>query len=259
MDRRYPYIIIIFILFLSACSTPSNTEVAQAPAETEESISVPDTEEPLPSPSSTATEANTQTPPPTATNTATLTITPTMLPTEFMGFEYASVFKALAYMDETLFYFIVPYVASPYYGTVDGVDLTCESDPEQENLLFCRAEEDLFGSDVKHFEFYADEEKSYLVYEGDFSTSLDVLPPTPTPVGFIWPLADFTEDDITWGQTPPGCTQRGVNLTCEIEYREYYDGKCLVGATCYDSCGYYYSVNTIKNKTGDYIFVDNCL
>jgi len=257
MLRRYAYIIIIFVLFLSACSTTSTPEVAQAPAETEEQSSPPDTE--TSQPTSTATESNTETPSPTATNTATFTITPTMLPTEFMGFENASVFKALAYMDETLFYFIVPYVASPYYGTVDGVDLTCETDPEQENLLFCRAEEDLFGSDVKHFEFYADEEKTFLVYEGDFSTSLDVLPPTPTPVGFIWPLADFTEADITWGKTPPGCTQRGVNLNCEIEYREYYDGQCLVGATCYDSCGYYYSVNTIKNKSGDYIFVDNCL
>jgi hypothetical protein len=176
-----------------------------------------------------------------------------MLPTQFMGFEFARVFKALAYDEETIFYFIVPNVASIYYGTVDGYDMVCETDPEQENLLECRVKEDLFGTDIKAFEFFADEEKTFLVYEGEFSTTLDKRPPTPVPNGLIWPRADYTADDITWGITPPGCTTRGINLTCEIEYRRYSDNSCLVGMSCWDSCGYYYSVNTIDNKVGDWV------
>jgi hypothetical protein len=89
--------------------------------------------------------------------------------------------------------------------------------------------EDLFGTDIKAFEFFADEEKTFLLYEGEFSTTLDKRPPTPVPNGLIWPRADYTADDITWGQTPPGCTTRGINLTCEIEYRRYSDNSCLVG------------------------------
>jgi hypothetical protein len=247
--RLFVALLVLISLALSACvaaETPTVSQASDTPA-------VPDvTETALP----TATEASTDTP--TATLTSTATLTPTLQPTEFTGFQFASVFKAFAYVDETLFYFIVPGVASPYYGTVDGVDLICETDEEQENLLFCRAEEDLFGTDWKSFKFYSDEAKSFLVYEGDFSTTLDKIPPTPTPPGFIWPLADFTSADIFWGDTPPGCMARGVGLNCETEYRIYEDGSCLVGMSCYDDCGYYYSVDTIRDHPGTYIFADSC-
>ena len=251
---RYPFIsllLVFFTIILSACTAPETQTAFQASETPDTAIS---TETALP----TATEASTDTPTPTATLTPTVTLTPTNQPTEFTGFQFASVFKAFAYIDETLFYFIVPGVASSYYGSVDGVDLICEPDADQENLLTCRAEEDLFGTDWKSFKFYADEAKTFLVYEGDFSTTLNELPPTPTPVGFIWPLANFTEADITWLTTPPGCTERGIGLNCETEYRIYEDGSCLVGMSCFDSCGHYYSVDTIKNHSGSYIFADSC-
>ena len=247
--RSILFLLLPILLVLSACTTP---ETQAAPQETEEIAA------PVNTSTTTATETSTDTPEPTATLTPTVTLTPTNQPTEFTGFQFASVFKAFAYIDETLFYFIVPGVASSYYGSVDGVDLICETDADQENLLTCRAEEDLFGTDWKSFKFYADEAKTFLVYEGDFSTTLDTLPPTPTPPGFIWPLADFTAADIFWGETPPGCTTRGIGLNCETEYRIYEDGSCLVGMSCYDDCGYYYSVDTIKNHSGSYIFADSC-
>ena len=250
MRRRSILLLLLPILLVfSACTTP---ETQAAPQETEEIAA------PVNTSTTTATETSTDTPEPTATLTPTVTLTPTNQPTEFAGFQFASVFKAFAYIDETLFYFIVPGVASSYYGSVDGVDLICEPDADQENLLTCRAEEDLFGTDWKSFKFYADEAKTFLVYEGDFSTTLDTLPPTPTPPGFIWPLADFTAADIFWGETPPGCSTRGIGLNCETEYRIYEDGSCLVGMSCYDDCGYYYSVDTIKNHSGSYIFADSC-
>ena len=257
MYRRPTILIMMILIFLlSACQSPATPEAPQATKEQIEEITEAPVTNTLP-PSPTATEkavpTETDTPAPTATNTLIATIAPTVLPTQFMGFDLARVFKAFANPDETVFYFIVPGVAASYYGTVDGYDLTCETDPDQENLLVCRSEEDLFGTDWKTFEFYADEAQTALVYEGEFSTALDQIPPTPTPVGFFWPRADFTAADITWGQTPPGCTTRGVNLTCETEYREYSDGSCVVGMSCYDSCGYYYSVNTIDGKTGPWV------
>jgi hypothetical protein len=250
MYRRSFYLILLSLLVIfSACSAPKTETVTQV-SEATESPGPTDTAVP------TATEAFTETS--TATSPFTATLTPTVEPTPFTGFEFARVFKALAYSDETLFYFIIPGVASPYYGSVDGVDLVCEPDPEEENLLTCRAEEDLFGTDWKSFKFYADEARTYLVYEGDFSTTLDKLPPTPTPPGFIWPLADFTSADITWAEMPPGCTTRGIGLNCETEYRIYSDGACLVGMSCFDSCGHYYSVDTIKDHSGSYTFADSC-
>lgn len=247
--RSVLFSFIVVALMLSACTSTEMEIVSEATEETES---------PVPTNTAVPTEANTNTPAPSATFTATVTLTPTPEPTEFTGFDFASVFKAFAYMEETIFYFIVPYVDAPYYGTVDGYDMVCDPDEDEVNLLVCRVEEDLFGSDWKSFKFFADEDRTFLVYEGDFSTTLDQYPPTPTPVGFYWPRADFTAADITWGQTPKDCTTRGVNLRCETEYRLYEDGSCRVGMSCYDDCGYYYSVNTIDEGVGSYIFSGPC-
>ena len=72
-------------------------------------------------------------------------------------------------------------------------------------------------------------------------TPTQTLTPRPT-AGLIWPRARFTEADIKWRQTY--CAQEGQTLSCETEYRKDSNG-CYVGMTCYDACGWYYSVNTI--------------
>lgn len=256
--RSFIMLVFSFFLLLSACQGFDDQGVPISQEQTSVSLQPTRTETIIPSSTTTTTRTSTRTPALTATKTATATRTPTITPTPFLGFERAQVYKALAYMDETLFYFIVPGVAANYYGNVDGFPLSCEVDPDGENLLICRAEEDLFGTDVKSFEFYADEQKTALVYSGDFSTTLDVLPPTPTPEGFIWPRANYTSADITWAMDPPNCPVRGINLSCEIEYRVYEDGSCLVGMSCVDSCGFYYSVDTIKDKQGEWVGVGPC-
>ncbi len=259
-------IIILFLLsclVLTACESGEGTPALQ-PTNTGKSPTIPaDTATARPtvtaSPVSTdtPTPVDTDTPEPTLTFTLAATLSPT--PTQFLGFEDARVYKAFAYYDETIFHFIVPNVANPYYGTVDGVPMTCEVDESYINALLCRANADLFGTDVKHFEFFADEARTFLVYRGDFSTTLNKKPPTAVPMftptsstGLIWPRADYTDADVTWSPKPSGCAERGVNLTCEIEYRKYDDGSCLVGQSCWDSCGFYYSVDTIKDKTGNW-------
>lgn len=68
---------------------------------------------------------------------------------------------------------------------------------------------------------------------------------TPTPeltARLIWPRAMFGPGDVTWRDY--SCPLEGQKLSCEFEYRK--DGNnCYVGATCYDACGWFYSVNTI--------------
>lgn len=65
--------------------------------------------------------------------------------------------------------------------------------------------------------------------------------------GLIWPRAKFSEGNITRRQSY--CAAEGKNLSCEVEYRKDSSG-CYVGMTCYDDCGWYYSVNTIPGNVG---------
>ena len=244
-------LILCFAFLISACSgvnpqePETNPPVADHPKPAAPTESEPTTQAVI--------KTHTKTPSTTATITSTASPIPSPTPTPFLGFEGASVYKAIVFDKETTFYLIVPGVSAPYYGTVDQFSLSCEADPNQDNLLVCNSNENLFGTDMKLFEFFADEAKSFLVFKGEFSTDLDKVQPTATPAGFIWPRADFTSADIAWGITPGNCSVRGINLTCEIEYRKYDDGSCLVGISCFDSCGYYYSVDTIKNKTGNWV------
>lgn len=86
-------------------------------------------------------------------------------------------------------------------------------------------------------------------------TEAATLTPTWEPIpGMIWPHATFTANDITWGTW---CPERGQNTSCETEYRNY-GGVCTVGMTCYDSCGFYYSVDTIRYFSGPYSFSGPC-
>ncbi len=86
-------------------------------------------------------------------------------------------------------------------------------------------------------------------------TETPTLTPTWEPIpGMLWPRATFTANDITWGTW---CPDRGTNVSCETEYR-LYGGVCTVGMTCYDSCGFYYAVDTIRYYDGPYTFTGPC-
>lgn len=80
-------------------------------------------------------------------------------------------------------------------------------------------------------------------------TSTPTVTPTKTPDygRLIWPRALYSESQIIWRRS--ACAQEGRNLSCEIEYRSDAQG-CYVGMTCYDACGWYYSVNTIPPGVG---------
>jgi hypothetical protein len=252
------FILTVMLFLLSTCESIGFLTIPKTSLDPDFTYSASIGTTPLPSPTSTKTKTQTNTPAPTAENISTANITPTVTPTPFFGFEDARVYQSYADYFGTIFYFIVPGVAAPYYGTVDGYDLTCEPDPSLENVLICRSDENLFGTNLKDFEFFADQDHTFLVYEGTIITYLDQTPSTPELADLIWPQADFTTADVTWGYDPPNCPSRGLNLTCEIEYRRYDDNSCLVGMSCFDSCGFYYSVDTIKNKSGAYSFSGPC-
>ena len=69
------------------------------------------------------------------------------------------------------------------------------------------------------------------------------------PGGLIWPRASFSDADISWRSGT--CADEGKNLSCEIEYRKD-SSKCYVGMSCWDACGWYYSVNKIPSGVTEY-------
>ena len=171
-----------------------------------------------------------------------------------MGFQDARLVKAWNRGQETIFDFEVPGANSKFYGKVDGHAMVCEPDPEKSDHLICVTDQYLFGKLYMEFNFFADEKMENLLYGGEFNTGL-VAGNEPDD-GLIWPKASFTASDIIW--SPSWCPQRGQNLTCETEYRLYGD-LCTTGHTCYDACGWYYSVDTIPADGGAFVFVESCL
>lgn len=76
---------------------------------------------------------------------------------------------------------------------------------------------------------------------------------TPTPeltARLIWPRAFFGPADVTWRDF--SCPQEGQRLSCEFEYRKDEHRNCYVGGTCYDACGWFYSVDTIPSGVEEY-------
>jgi hypothetical protein len=243
-------IFIIPFLLLSACS---DQFIDEAHLPTTPNISTEPTHTPLLKLTDT----------PEATNTATLepsptfTLEPTLTPTLFIWFKDAWLYAAWMEGENTVFSFIVPYVTESYFGTVDGFNMTCAVNLDYENNLVCITENNLFGKDLRYFEFYSDEQLTDMVHSGEYSTGLTYAQSIPTETNLIWPRADYTAADISWAGALTWCPQRGQNLSCETEYRNY-SGQCLVGHTCYDACGWYYSVNTIRHGVGDYTFSEAC-
>jgi len=80
-----------------------------------------------------------------------------------------------------------------------------------------------------------------------------VTPTLELTARLIWPRAWFSPADVTWRDYT--CPLEGERLSCEFEYRKDNQG-CYVGATCYDACGWFYSVDTIPPGVEE--FSDPC-
>ncbi|MFZ3070625.1 MAG: hypothetical protein WA110_05845 [Anaerolineaceae bacterium] len=85
-------------------------------------------------------------------------------------------------------------------------------------------------------------------------TNTSTITPTPTLAlteRLIWPRALFSSADVVWAPTNTWCALRGEYLSCETEYRKDNQG-CYVGHSCFDACGWFYSVDTIPPGVNEF-------
>ncbi|MBN2048626.1 MAG: hypothetical protein JW750_12345 [Anaerolineaceae bacterium] len=216
-------LLVLTVLFLAACK-PESAAVVE-PTFT----SAPPTSTPTASPEPT----HTPEPSPTATATPTLvpteTNTPTPSPTPFTGFENSSINSwEQKHGNYYLFQFVVPEVSMSYYAIIEGNPFECEFDPNYPDRLFCLGDFIDYNKEYIDVAFFEDDLMSQLAFEQPYFLKRVVLTYNQEPI---------QGDPTTW------CPQRGENVTCETEYRSYQGEECIV-QTCFDACGYYYSVHT---------------
>lgn len=70
-----------------------------------------------------------------------------------------------------------------------------------------------------------------------------VTPTVALTARLIWPRAKFGPEHVSWRSGT--CPQEGQKISCVFEYRKDSSLNCYVGGTCYDACGWFYSINTI--------------
>lgn len=84
------------------------------------------------------------------------------------------------------------------------------------------------------------------------NTATPTLDPTREFLSqLIWPRANFTMSDVTFRDPRDDCPEKMQRLNCEFEYRKDHEN-CYVGASCFDACGWFYSVNTIPDDVWEF-------
>lgn len=173
---------------------------------------------------------STQTPEPTLTPTSTLTntpeptATPTLIP--FKGFTADFRFYRSWYdNNRTIFYFLNASLDQPLYAKIAQYQLICNHDPETQSAMKCISEDriEIESESTVPIEFFADERFTQSVF----------LYNIKIPKALV-PLYSNAFD----------CPDRGQNVQCEYEYRKY-ESYCSTSITCYDACGYYYSIDNL--------------
>lgn len=220
--RRF---LLVLILGLMVACTP------QAVQDTPESIptAVP-TEEPTSIPTNTDTPIPpTETPvPPTDTPTEVPTATVTPSPTSAAVFEELRILGGhFNTAENSIIYLAFPKVDKDFKYVMDNHDYECELAADYPDRVTC------FGRFLDN-----EQAESVLVQVFDPITEIKLfedyiyVPMTLPPPVPCSPIGDE-------------CPVRGINMFCETEWRQESDGVCTV-QTCYDSCGYCYSVHTCK-------------
>ena len=173
---------------------------------------------------STSTPEPTLTPISTPTNTPGPTATPT--PIHFKGYpENFRFYRTWFDNNKTVFYFLNASLDQPLYARIDQSQLYCEHDSKTQSAMQCISEDRIEVKDDKPIliEFFADKDFYQMVYRYEIT-----IPKA------LQPLYSNEFD----------CPDRGQNVQCEYEYRKYAD-YCSTSITCYDACGYYYSIDNL--------------
>jgi hypothetical protein len=124
--------------------------------------------------------------------------------------------------------FHIPGIKESYRLTVNGIEYKCDLNTKAADSLVCYGTPFNQGQTVKLVFFTLDGNKTP-VYETSYKIS---LPGTAT-------LNPQTAEALG-----KACQLRGVHVTCETEYRRNGDNTYCTVSTCFDLCGYYYSVDT---------------
>lgn len=215
-------VLLVVMVTMAACSP------AAAPAATQTVA--------LPAPSETTLPTDTVVPTFTSTVTSsplpTLTFTPTITFTATAGVANFQVYSVGQQANGMAIYFKIPGLKEAYKVVIDSnKDYSCFLDERYPERLFC------YGPNIQLDEnlpisFYP-MGSNEAVYTGTINIPKAIFS-TPLPVGAA----------RTW------CPQRGEHVTCETENRLNLQGEPCIVSTCFDLCGYYYSINTCPDTPG---------
>lgn len=228
MNYRYFSLIVLVMMmgFFSACTAAVELTATAAPTQPPPVSETPrpiETLSPSNTPSPQPTASFTPSPSPSMTHTATVTSTPTP---SFAGF---SVTYAQYTNYGMLIGFKIPGIKENYRLTVNKIEYKCQINDKAQDSLYCYGPQ-FNQNEIVTLDFYPLEGESKPLYEVSYKVSL-LVPPTVDP-------------RILMTQAPGTCPQRGVDVTCETEYRNNGNGGYCIVATCNDACGYYYSMDT---------------
>lgn len=119
--------------------------------------------------------------------------------------------------------FRIPELGLPFKATIDGYPFSCKTDNRYPGTLYCLGKFFAAGQKVKVEFSVGDEQK--VVKEISVIIPLEAVPTPVTPGSYS-----------NW------CPLRGQRVTCDEEYDDDEGVWCL-DVTCYDACGYYYSIH----------------
>lgn len=184
----------------------------------------------------TATLRPSETPAPLPTETATVTPSPSPLPsrtptpsstaTPAVAFDQLEVFSYSEETGSNLLILKVPGVRQDYNIKIDNFDYRCYYDAQYIDRLYCWGNNRPTFSRNINIVFY-DLLTNELVHASKIMISVK-----PT----LWP--------VVWNSSN-NCDQRGENVACTVECRiSPESGNPCLAASCYDACGYYFSVNS---------------
>lgn len=205
---------VILVFILSSCSTAVETIAPTLPA----TATIPAV------PSITVTMPTTATNEPTVTALPTLTLTPTVTVTRGPDFSGVVIKGIGPHKMGLMMTLEIPDLNQLYRLKILNQLYTCSAVAQYPNRMYC------YGP---LFETGQNQEIAFLQADADVEVFRNTFlvpnlnSPTSMPAG----------DARTW------CPERGQNVTCEVECRIGPNGPCIV-ATCFDACGYYYSVHT---------------
>jgi hypothetical protein len=220
--------VLILSIALAGCAT-----AMPAPTATAVATAVPPTETPVPPSATPLLPTATQVPtkPPTATATPlptlTATITNTSTPTvDFTKFKLTAVTQKPQTAMSLIF--TIPGLKTAVQVKVGGSSFYCQVDARYSDKLFCNGPDLLIDTELPVR--FIDTDGTTVLYKGVIYIPQSIL-------------GQKLPDNIDWGL----CPQRGTNVTCETENRVWWNPPCVV-STCYDACGYFYSIDTCTSQ-----------